>query len=210
MTPGEIARDLRRDILQGRYAPGQDLPQADLAARFRVSRIPVRDALALLAFDRLVEQRPNRSARVARLSRAELAEVQELRLILESEALRRALPNLTPEALARIDAAAQACEIAADTPHFPKADWRFHEAIYAAAGRPRLLSLIRDLRQLCQIHVAAYPRLRTEAARWSADHRAILTALQAGAGGEAAVALEAHLSASAASLAQAMDAGGAG
>ena len=50
----QIATTLRADILAGRITPGEALQQEDLAARFGVSRIPVRDALQQLAAARLV------------------------------------------------------------------------------------------------------------------------------------------------------------
>ncbi|MGI5246717.1 GntR family transcriptional regulator [Dactylosporangium sp. CA-139066] len=48
----EVARTLRRQILDGEYAPGARLPsEADLAKRFGCSRDTVRDAMAILTYE---------------------------------------------------------------------------------------------------------------------------------------------------------------
>ena len=93
MTIATVAEALRSEILEGRISPGAELQQAEIAARFGVSRIPVRDALNLLAAERLVDLRPNRTARVVSLTAAELDEIFDLRRLLETDALARALPG---------------------------------------------------------------------------------------------------------------------
>src|SRR5215471_16769243 len=128
MTPSEIAISLRRDILTGHVAPGSDLPQEELARRFGVSRIPVRDALNLLAAEKLVRIRPNRGAQVICFSRKDLAEVYSLRVILETDCLARAIPDILDVDLERIAQEMRRCEIEAGNEGFPEADWRFHRA----------------------------------------------------------------------------------
>ena len=59
---------LREEILWVRIAPGSALDERDLAARFEVSRTPVREALLLLAGERLVQFLPNRTSIVAHFS----------------------------------------------------------------------------------------------------------------------------------------------
>ncbi|MCB2110243.1 MAG: GntR family transcriptional regulator [Defluviimonas sp.] len=204
MSVARIAEGLRADILEGRLLPGTDLQQSDLALRFGTSRIPVRDALNLLASERLVELRPNRTARVVSLSAAELDEIFDLRLLLETDALARALPRLAAPDLAGIAQELRRCEVEAGLPSFPEADWRFHRALYAAAGREIELALIRDLRRLCQLHLACYPALRRDADRWSADHRRLLAAVEAGDARTAAATLDDHLRGAAAALRGAM------
>ena len=129
MTPSEIAISLRRDILTGHVAPGSDLPQEELARRFGVSRIPVRDALNLLAAEKLVRVRPNRGAQVISFSRKDLAEVYSLRVILETDCLARAIPDIGDVDLERIAQEMRRCEIEAGNEEFPEADWRFHRAL---------------------------------------------------------------------------------
>lgn len=204
MTATSVAEGLRHEILAGRLAPGAELQQAEIAARFGVSRIPVRDALNLLAAERLVDLRANRTARVTSLSASDLEEVFDLRLLLETDALARALPRMTEADLAAIAQEMRRCEVEAGLPTFPEADWRFHRAVYAPAGRRIGLALIRDLRRLCQIHLAVYPSLRAGADRWSADHRRLYAALAARDDAAAGATLRDHLAAAAGALRAAM------
>src|SRR6185503_14103153 len=74
---------LRDAILTGGFAPGEHLREVEIAAKYDVSRGPVREALLQLEREGLVLLRRNRGAVVARLSRADLDEVYSLRLALE-------------------------------------------------------------------------------------------------------------------------------
>src|SRR6202048_2636796 len=85
-----IRSRLREAILKGDFAPGEHVREVEIAARYEVSRGPVREALAQLEQEGLVLLRRNRGAVVARLSRADLEEVYSLRLALERLAVARA------------------------------------------------------------------------------------------------------------------------
>lgn len=91
----------RQAILSGELEPGVPLRVQDLADRNGVSMIPVREALRKLESEGFVESIPNRGARVAPLSLVDMLDVYRVRIVLEVEALRQAIPYLTPEALER-------------------------------------------------------------------------------------------------------------
>src|SRR5215213_6251912 len=91
----------RHAILTGDYSPGSPLRLQDLAARSGVSMIPVREALRLLEAEGFVESIPNRGARVAPLSMEDMLDVYRTRIVLELEALRQAIPMITPPVLAK-------------------------------------------------------------------------------------------------------------
>ena len=102
-APETIAAALRADILSGATKPGTLLRQEDLAARFAMSRIPVRDALRLLEAEGLVTIATNRGAQVSRLSRSEVAEIYHLRSLLECNCLGLAIPRMSETELDRIE-----------------------------------------------------------------------------------------------------------
>src|SRR5690349_4617973 len=79
----ETARVLREHIVEGRLAPGERLSERDLGARLGVSRTPLREALRLLAAERLVEVRPRRGARVAPLDSTVVEDVYPVLACLE-------------------------------------------------------------------------------------------------------------------------------
>ena len=95
ITTEAIAGALRNDILHGRFVGNAPLRQDEIAARFGVSKIPVREALQQLKAEGLVTFYPNRGAVVTALSAAEADEIYAMRIALETTALQRSLPHLT-------------------------------------------------------------------------------------------------------------------
>src|ERR687885_171179 len=85
-TPDLIADALREEIRRGRAEPGQALRQEEIATRFGVSRLPVRDALRRLETEGLVVVYPNRGAFVAEFSPDEVREIYDLPILLEGDA----------------------------------------------------------------------------------------------------------------------------
>jgi len=134
-----IAGALREEILGGRYRPGERIRQEDVAAQYGASRIPVREALAMLAAEGLVTLVANAGAWVTRLSAHECAEAYLIRERLEPLLLRMSLPLLDDAALGRMDELAGQMEQAAggeggtDVDAFLRADREFHLASYRPA-----------------------------------------------------------------------------
>ena len=152
VASGRIAGALREEILGGRYLPGERIRQEDIAARYGASRIPVREALAMLAAEGLVTLVANAGAWVTRLSAAECAEVYLIRERLEPLLLRMSLPLLDEAAIDRMGELATEMEEAVGpegpgagraagrktgVDAFLRADREFHLASYARRGRGR-------------------------------------------------------------------------
>src|SRR5262245_43090553 len=85
-----ILEHLRSGVLQGLYAPGQRLIEADLTQELRVSRGPLREAFRRLSAEGLLEIVPHRGAMVRRLTLREMRELFQIRLGLEMLAARLA------------------------------------------------------------------------------------------------------------------------
>jgi DNA-binding GntR family transcriptional regulator len=98
---------VRELILRGDFAPGLRLGEVELAERLGVSRTPVREALARLAAEGLVEISPNRGARVTSWSVEELEGVFDLRSALEPRLTALAVPRARPEHVAALDELAE-------------------------------------------------------------------------------------------------------
>jgi len=142
--PGDIAAVLRGEIISGALPGDTVLRQEALAARFGVSRMPIREALRLLEAEGFADCPANRSARVLPLSRADLEDIFDLRLATECLALRLALPHLTNATLAEAEALHRDME-SADIGDLGRLNGEFHRLLYGPCGRPRLLSTIAQL-----------------------------------------------------------------
>lgn len=194
-APETVAAALRAEILSGETRPGTLLRQEDLAARFAMSRIPVRDALRLLEAEGLVTIATNRGAQVIQLSRDEVAEIYHLRILLEADCLRHAIAQMSDTDLDRIERARQRAEVDAATADWNDGDWAFHEALYRPSRHARQIGMIRSLRMTGDLYAAAHRTLPTERKRWLADHRAIVAACRTRDEDRAVSVLAAHLTA---------------
>ncbi len=138
---------VRRAILSGVLGPGARLRQEELADVFGTSRIPVREALRALEYEGLVTSEPHRGFTVTALDADDVEEVYDLRILLESEAVRLALPLLTDEDLEDLEQLFQAMQSAATSDEQLASRERFYIRLYSVTGRPRLVGLILRLRQ---------------------------------------------------------------
>jgi len=139
----ELVRDGLRDaILNGALGEGTQLRQDQIAEQFGTSRIPVREALRQLEAEGLVTIEINKGAIVTPLSIDDVLEMLDVRIALESHALRLAIPQMAEE---DFDLAANILDSYNREPDpllWGKMNWQFHWAIYAPCHKPRLLSMI--------------------------------------------------------------------
>lgn len=160
-----IAGALREEILGGRYLPGERIRQEELAARSGASRIPVREALAMLAAEGLVTVVANSGARVTRMTAAECTETYLVRERLEPLLLRMSLPLLDDGVLDRMGGLAAEMEAAAggagdpDVAAFLRADREFHLASYSAAGQGETWRIIARMWNTTQHYRREFTRL---------------------------------------------------
>jgi DNA-binding GntR family transcriptional regulator len=147
ITEQVLAR-LRDLILEGALAPGSRIDQAQLAQRFGVSMVPVREALARLQSSGLVRIVPHRGVFVEALSAEELVDIYHVREVLEEQAARLAAPNLTDADIAALEALDRQMVVTADAGDFEtflQINREFHFVIYRAARRRYLLQTIEQL-----------------------------------------------------------------
>lgn len=146
-TAARVADLLREQITDGRLVPGARLPEEDLCRAVKVSRNTMREAFRLLVQERLLVHEFNRGVFVRRVTADGLADLYRVRRILECEGVRCA-PDAPPAALARLQAAVLDGERAAAAGRWPDvgtADIRFHQALAALVGSPRVDEMTRHL-----------------------------------------------------------------
>ena len=137
---------VRQAILSGVLGPGARLRQEELADVFGTSRIPVREALRALEYEGLVTSVPHRGFTVTALDADDVEEVYDLRILLESEAVRLALPLLTDEDLDDLEKLFRVMQDADSPDDQLAAREQFYLRLYSVTGRPRLVGLIVRLR----------------------------------------------------------------
>ncbi|SOD74308.1 GntR family transcriptional regulator [Jatrophihabitans sp. GAS493] len=143
-TQETVLDGLRKVILSGYAAPGTSLPVDEVADRFDVSRIPVREALKTLIGEGLVEHRPRAGYTVAQLTPDELQQFYLVREVLEGAALRGSVELATAEddalALQAHEALLQAV-ITGDPRAYHRQSRRFHLALLTPSRMQRLLHM---------------------------------------------------------------------
>lgn len=147
--PAHLARSvieetLRSAILDGRLPCGTALRQQDLADLFGVSRMPVREALRQLEAQDLLSVTTHKGAVVAPLIQGDATETYELRILLESEAMRQSIPLLTEADHAQAAAYIEELEAQHDYTEIGRLNRLFHMALYSKAPNKRLLRLVED------------------------------------------------------------------
>ncbi len=178
----DIFDDLHDDILSLRLRPGDKISEAEIAARFGVSRQPVRDAFSRLANLDLLLIRPQRATEVRRFSAREIEKSRFVRASVEKEVLRRAAQNCDATGAALLDAclAEQARIISErDFDAFGALDYEFHKTLCHIGQVDFAFDIIQaekaKVDRLCMLGLAKEDRMP----QLVEDHEAIAAAVKA-------------------------------
>jgi DNA-binding GntR family transcriptional regulator len=188
-----VLEAIKHAILSGELTQGQPLVEADLADRLGVSKTPVREALKTLAGAGLVTMSPYKGAAVRVVDAAQARHLYDVRLLLEPEALRRAVDNSKND-WAPARRALAAADAAADLVERNLANRAFHAALYAGCGNPLLIGMLADLSDQTALVSVAYWRRNPSWECEAAEHAAMLSAAADGAADLAADLLRRHIS----------------
>jgi DNA-binding GntR family transcriptional regulator len=194
----QVTAELRRAILSGSLAPGQEFSLREIAGMLQVSFIPVRDALRSLESEGLVITRPGRSAMVAPLDLDELHAIYRLRRMLEPEIAGRACVLLPDDEFDRLEHLAtdfgderEGMDEIYDSHH------AFHLALFAPAATAwdiRVLAILwRAAERYIRIGFGRLARDPAEHQRREDAHRDLITAFRTRDPDTAAQAVNAHL-----------------
>jgi DNA-binding GntR family transcriptional regulator len=191
-----LVETLRDEIVQGDHAPGQYLRLEEIAARFDVSTMPVREALHDLEAEGLVTSFPHRGAMVTRLSPDELEDIYDMRAVLEEMATRLAVPFLTESTLAELTSLVEQMDgHLGDVATLVRLNHQFHLTLYAASGRRHLCEINRNLRYRSQhyLHYFLTESEQDHIPPTQREHRAILEACKRGDAEQAAALMREHV-----------------
>ncbi|HRJ58038.1 MAG TPA: GntR family transcriptional regulator [Anaerolineales bacterium] len=140
----EIYDALHRQIIAGKYGPGDWLRQEDIASQMGVSMTPVREALDLLVAKGIAERVPYRGVRVREMSEKDVVEAYGMRLLLEAMIARETALNATPEQIAKLEAIMEEMDRHVELNEMPQErqlSREFHATIANASGNNLLIEL---------------------------------------------------------------------
>lgn len=192
-TSDFVAETLREAIVSGQLVSGALLKQDDLAERFAVSKIPVREALKRLEAEGLVSFIRNKGAVVASMSTDEIWEYVEIRAMLEARAAELSAPLISDARLQQAQLALDAFGNERNPANWGRANWLLHSTLYADAQRPVLLAEIRSLYDKVERYVRALLAVTPELPKTQREHHAIIEAFAARDAERAATLTRAHV-----------------
>ena len=179
----DLVAALQEDIVLGRLAPGARLVEEELAERFRTKRHVLREAFVELERFGLIERRPNRGASVRQLTLEDVNQIYAVREILERAAAAQMPLPLEQKVYQRIEDAQRRHDKAVDAGDAKavfRANFEFHDALFAACGNPYLAAAIDDFRRKTHV-VWSYAIVKPEYFRNAQrEHRAMLKAVREG------------------------------
>ena len=176
----EVAELLRQRIFNRELEPGSWIDELKLAEAYGISRTPLREALKVLATEGLVTMKVRRGAYVTEVSEKDLSDVYHLLALLESDAAGVVATRASPEQLAELQAMHEELEAAiTDRERFFAVNERFHLKLLEIADNRWRQQMVADLRKVMKLN-RHHSLFKTGRIRDSlAEHRAIMTALQA-------------------------------
>jgi DNA-binding GntR family transcriptional regulator len=188
----EVARERIRDaIVGGELKLGEQVSEAQLAARMGISKTPVREALLRLQGDGLVEIHPQRGTFVFRLDAAQVGQLCRYRAMIECAALREAMaerPVQLLDQMARRVAEMRKAERARDLRALARIDMDFHWQFLTHCPNAYLGEGYAIVRwQLTAL------RFRSPISNAVESHQMLVDAVEAGDAGHAASLLEGHV-----------------
>lgn len=192
----ELAQKVAELIVGGELEPGSKVPEKELCEAFGVSRTPLREALKVLANDRLISLEPNRGAWVTPITRADVEDIYPVMGVLEGLAGELACVRLSDTGIASIRALHSEMEVqyaARDRAGFIKINQKIHEAILLGAGNETLSAQFQSL--AIRVRQARYAAPVTDA-QWAlafAEHEQMIMCLEARDGAGLARVLRTHL-----------------
>jgi len=204
-----IVAQLGRLIQEGKLQPGERLPpERELAARLRVSRASVREALRSLELQGLLSSRQGSGTFIAAVSREELlrafaqlaeegqtlGDIFELRFLLEPPLAALAARRATPQDIACLDLAVKEQEQQIQLGQSGvEADMAFHAALAEATHNRALLRLGATLMEVLAPSRDTHLQTPERSHLSLLSHRRILEAIQAGSATQARKAMEEHV-----------------
>ncbi|MBE1284533.1 MAG: FCD domain-containing protein [Rhodobacteraceae bacterium] len=179
--PKAIYEILKRQIIAGELKPGEELKIMPLAKEMDISIVPLREAVRMLAAEKLVELRPRRSPIIARLDVRDLVEMNQIRGALEPIILADAVERHTPKTLAACEKVLKRTLKVKDPWEMVELNKDFHLTLLGPTRMQRSLDIISDqydgIARLTQFRVITH---EDQLGKLHEEHARILEAAKRG------------------------------
>lgn len=193
-----VRTQLSAAILSGELAPGQHVPEPELASRLGVSRAPVREALLELERHGLVTFDARGRTHIVQLTLEDMEEIYSLRLALEPLAAGLTTERGTAEVFASLEANIAATERASSLAEVTRLDAAFHDLIMQASGHRRAARFWEGLRYQVEAwlglmqrrHQAVFHSTQAETVK---AHKRLLKVLRSGDAAAAEEEMKKHI-----------------
>ncbi len=177
-----VGAQIKSWILTNQLAPGQPLVIDQIASSLGVSHTPVREALAMLELDGLVELSSYQNPRVANITETDVREVYEMRLMTETWAIERCVLTLDDDTLAEFGRMLTEARSQAEQGNYQShldSDVKLHQTILQCTGNALFMMLAskvheRSVRIRSLVEVQGKPQ---DVCAIISEHDQILTAL---------------------------------
>jgi DNA-binding GntR family transcriptional regulator len=145
----DIFHALAKDILSGKYEPGERLDEPSICRKFKVSRTPIREALRRLSGTGLVEITPRKGVTVARIDAEQLNDMFEALAEFEGLCARLSAVRMTILEKRRLEILNESrrSRIAGGEKDFVALNNEFHESIYQGSHNSSIAAATRNFRQ---------------------------------------------------------------
>ncbi|HBW12591.1 MAG TPA: hypothetical protein DEF30_02045 [Proteiniclasticum sp.] len=177
-----VYQELKNKLIMNHFKPGERIWEEHLAEELGVSRTPVREAINQLVAEGFIENRPRKGIFAAEITKDELRKMLDVRLALESLAIKECCKNITEEQMKELDAIYQTFAKALEDEEYSKAsqwDSEIHRFIAQVANNKKLAAYVNDIQD-----VFAYTRgynikwTKEKADRSIWEHKKIIEAIK--------------------------------
>lgn len=177
----QVFQKLRKDILTGRYQPGEELVESTVGKEQGMSRTPVREAIRQLELEGLVELIPNKGAVVLGISSKDVTDIYSIRSRLEGLCAGWAAKYRTNEELEQLEEVVYLSKFHVEKEHYEQVfqlDSKFHEILYEASHSRILAHTLEDFHQYVQRARKLSITSRMRAQKCNEEHQMIVNAIR--------------------------------
>lgn len=192
---GSVTEQLRRAVLEGVYPPGHRMKQEELADRFGVSRIPLRDALRTLVGEGLLRSEPGRGTYVTVLDLDEIDDIYDLRRLVEPSFAEHVVDRVSRRDITRFEQMAEAMDRVDLTgaAAWSRTNLAFHLDMYRLSRLSVRYEVISQMYHRLEPYSRFYVHGTSAYERVQREHRAMVQALIDGNAEELARQIVLHI-----------------